>query len=118
MDNHKLVLPEHLNQFGYLFGGYLLQWIDECAWIAATLDFPGCNFVTMAMDKVEFRNSVRQGDILRIRAEKVSEGRTSVRYTANVYRDGRHPGSSEPVFSTNITFVRIDGDGRKMPIKA
>ncbi len=29
MDHHKLVLPEFLNHHGFLFGGYLLKWIDE-----------------------------------------------------------------------------------------
>lgn len=51
MESYKLVLPEHLNHYGYLFGGYLLQWVDETAYIAATLDYPGSNFVTVAMDR-------------------------------------------------------------------
>ncbi len=25
MENYKLVLPEHLNYYGYLFGGYFLR---------------------------------------------------------------------------------------------
>ena len=31
MENHKRVIPQHLNQYGYLFGGNLLQWVDEYA---------------------------------------------------------------------------------------
>ena len=116
MENHKLILPEHLNQFGYLFGGHLLQWVDECAWIAATLDYPGCKFVTIGMDKVEFRKSVRQGAILRIHSEKVKEGRTSVQYAAMVFRDDADAGGTQPVFSTNITFVRVDDQGNKTPL--
>ncbi len=74
MENHKLVLPEHLNQFGYLFGGDLLKWVDEYAWIAASLDYPGCNFVTIGLDKVEFRRTVKKGTILKFIAEKTNEG--------------------------------------------
>ena len=59
MENHRLVLPEHLNHFGFLFGGYLLKWVDEFAWMAATTEFPGCHFVTVGMNEVSFRNSVR-----------------------------------------------------------
>ena len=29
METHRLVLPEDLNQFGFLFGGRLLSWVDE-----------------------------------------------------------------------------------------
>ena len=41
MENRRLVLPEHLNHFGFLFGGQLLRWVDGTAWIAASLDYPG-----------------------------------------------------------------------------
>jgi len=59
MINHKLVLPEHLNHYGYLFGGYLLHWVDEYAYITANLDFPGHRFVTIGLDKVVFRKNIR-----------------------------------------------------------
>jgi len=113
MENHKLVVPQHLNQYGYLFGGYMLQWVDECAWIAATLDYPDCSFVTIGMDKVEFRESVKQGTLLRIQATRVREGNTSVQYEAKAFR-GMVEGEKSPlVFSTNITFVNIDKQGNK-----
>jgi len=113
MENYKLVLPGHLNHYGYLFGGNLLQWVDETAWIAASFDYPGCNFVTIALDKVEFRKSVRQGAILRINAEKGRAGNTSVEYTVSVFSGDIKTGSEEAIFSTNITFVRVDEHGRK-----
>ncbi len=66
MENYKLVTPGNLNHYGFLFGGDLLKWIDEYAWIDATLEYPDCNFVTLAMDNVDFRKSVREGTILKI----------------------------------------------------
>jgi len=112
MESFKLVLPEHLNHYGYLFGGYLLQWVDETAYIAASLDYPGSNFVTVAMDRVEFRKSIRQGAILRFEALRQRVGTSSVGYLVNVY-DGPAP---EPVFSTQITFVALGPDGHKTPV--
>jgi len=38
MESYKLVLPEHLNHYGYLFGGNMLKWVDEISWIAASRD--------------------------------------------------------------------------------
>ncbi len=116
MENHKLVLPEHLNHFGFLFGGDLLKWVDEYAWIAASLEYPECNFVTMALDKVQLRRSINKGTILKFISEKTSEGNTSVKYAVRVYR-GRSdadPESRELLFSTNVVFVRVDAEGRKM----
>ena len=112
MQSFKLVLPEHLNHYGYLFGGYLLQWVDEAAYVAASLDYPGSNFVTVAMDRVEFHRSIRQGAILRFDVQRQRVGVTSVRYHVEVF-DGTAP---EPVFSTQITFVGLGPDGSKRPL--
>jgi acyl-CoA hydrolase len=114
MENYKLVLPQHLNHYGYLFGGYLLQWVDETAWIAATFDYPCCRFVTIGMDSVEFRRSIRQGTILRIDARRGRHGNTSVQYGVEVFSGDIESGSREVVFSTTITFVRIDENGKKL----
>ena len=114
MENHKLVLPEHLNQYGFLFGGHLLKWVDEVAWIASSLDYPGFKFVTIAMDRVEFHQSVHQGTILNFSTERTKVGNTSVSYAVEVFQ-GSEP-SRQPVFSTTVTFVRIGDDGKKKPL--
>jgi len=116
MRNHKLVLPEHLNQYGFLFGGNLLKWVDEFSWIAASLDYPGSNFVTIGMDKVEFRRTVRQGSILSFDVNKVKEGNTSVQYGVEVSSNDLESGQEEVIFSTHVTFVRIDEQGRKLAL--
>ncbi len=116
MENYKLVLPEHLNQFGYIFGGHLLKWVDEIAWIAASLDFPGCKFVTIGMDKIEFRKGIKEGSILRFLVERVKIGNTSVRYSVNVFVEDIKTGDETGVFSTNVTFVCLDDAGNKATI--
>lgn len=116
MQNHKLILPEHLNHYGYLFGGNLLKWVDEYAWIAATLEHPGCKFVTIGMDRVEFRNSVREGVILRFEIMQLRQGTTSVQYQVKVYADDPETGRETPVFNTDVTYVCLDNSGRKAPI--
>jgi acyl-CoA hydrolase len=113
MENYKLVLPEHLNHFGYLFGGNLLRWVDEIAWIAATLDFPGCRFVTIGMDRVEFRRSIREGSILRFNVERIRTGNTSVQYAVRVFNEAVGADDRKEVFSTTVTFVSLDERGNK-----
>lgn len=116
MQHHKLVLPEHLNHYGFLFGGYLLKWVDEVAWIAASLEFSDCKFVTIAMDHVEFRQSVRQGTILSFHAKQFKLGNTSVTYSVEVSDETTNNGFKKSVFSTKVTMVRVDEDGNKKPI--
>lgn len=114
METHRLVLPGDLNHYGYLFGGRLLAWVDEASWIAASIDYPHSQLVTVAMDKVEFHHSVREGTILRIRCRKAREGTTSATYTVDV-ADER--AGSIPIFSTNVTFVSVDDVGKKRSIR-
>jgi hypothetical protein len=45
MNNYTIVRQEHLNHYGFLFGGALLQWVDEYAWLVASLDYPNCPLV-------------------------------------------------------------------------
>lgn len=113
MENYKLVLPGDLNQNGYLYGGNLLKWIDEYAWIAATLDYPKCSFVTVALDKVTFKKGVKDGAILKFDIKKSHVGNTSVQYLVNVYCQNSCYTNLEIIFSTHITFVNLDENGMK-----
>ena len=113
MENHKLVMPEHLNHYGFLFGGYLLQWVDEYAYIAATMEHPERNFVTIGMDKVEFKKSVRKGTILKFVVEKIKQGNTSVEYEINVFRKNTESANEDSIFSTHLTMVSVDEQGQK-----
>ena len=110
MENHRLVLPEHLNHFGFLFGGYLLKWVDEIAWMAATTEFPGCHFVTVGMNEVSFRKSVRDGSILKFDCIRKRIGNTSVIYNVAVTRE------IEIIFLTEVTLVRLDDNGKKQSL--
>jgi acyl-CoA hydrolase len=114
LETHRLVLPSDLNHYGFLFGGRLLAWIDEASWIAASLDFPHCQFVTIAMDKVEFRHGVRDGTILGIRCTQSRKGATSVTYKVEV-TDEKNT-HTPPIFSTHVTFVSVNDEGEKREI--
>lgn len=114
MDTYRLILPADLNQYGFLFGGKLLAWIDEASWIAASLDYPHCQFVTVGMDTVVFRHSVRDGTILKITSSCATEGNTSARYSVVVTDEKT---GSVPIFTTNVTFVSVDDAGKKRSIR-
>jgi acyl-CoA hydrolase len=116
MDHYKLVLPEHLNHYGYLFGGNLLHWIDEIGYIAANLQFPGHEFVTIGLDNVVFKQSIKLGSILKFDTNLTRLGKTAATYNVKVSCEDRDTGSIAQVFETNITFVSIDKNGKKKPI--
>ena len=117
MDHHKLVLPEFINDQGALFGGYLLKWIDEFAFITASLDYPGNKFVTIAMDQVVFRHPIKCGQILRFSIVETKLGNTSVEYSVEVYGSRKSEEKDKILFHTKITFVNISELGHKEVIK-
>ena len=108
--NFKVVKPEDLNHYGYLFGGKLLLWIDEYSWIAATLDFPSHNFVTRSMDNVKFKKSVQQGSILTFKIDTYELGKAYVKYKVTV--DAKNQSECNAIFETIVTFVSVDKNGK------
>lgn len=117
MEHYKIVLPADLNDYGRLFGGTLLKWVDEIAYIRVSLDFPGQHFVTIGLDHVEFRHPISQGQILRFKCEKTRIGNTSVSYHVSVYGARYATDTEQVLFENNISFVCVDRDGNKTKIK-
>ena len=113
MDTFTIVRTEHLNHFGHLFGGQLLKWVDESAWLVAARDFQKYSLVTRAMEKVDFKTSVLNGSILRFNVCLFRMGTTSVTYSVNVYADEPDSSVEKFVFSNRVTFACVDKEGRK-----
>lgn len=116
-NHYKIVLPSDLNDYGSLFGGSMLKWIDEIGYIAVSLDFPGRHFVTIGLDNVEFRHRIAEGQILKFACIKTRLGNTSVTYHVNVFGVRyNNQLDDETVFETSITFVCVDDSGNKTQI--
>ena len=112
MDNFTLVRPEHLNHHGYLFGGVMLKWVDENAWMAASREYSASNLVTVGMDACRFKHRVENGSILRFHTVKIKQGRTSATYSVVVFADAPGASQEKEVFSISVTFVRLNKNGR------
>ncbi len=116
MDHYKIVLPEHLNDYGSLFGGTLLKWVDEIAYIHVSLDYPGKQFVTVSLDNVVFKHPIRNGQILRFVCSRLREGNTSVSYGVRVLGARYNADDERVLFENTITFVRVDDKGHKLSL--
>jgi acyl-CoA hydrolase len=116
LDHYKLILPEHLNHDGFLFGGNMLKWIDEVAYITANHEFPGNRFVTIALDNVAFHHPVAGGEIIRFEVNRARLGRTSVQYKVRVFGTRKQTSPETILFGTHITFVNVDNEGKKQLI--
>lgn len=74
----KWVKPEDLNPNNSLFGGRLLEWIDEAAALYAIMQLENTRVVTKSMSEIDFVSSAKKGDIVEIGIEPVKFGHTSL----------------------------------------
>ena len=79
-----VMLPKDTNPHGTIFGGVLLAHIDMAGAIGAQREVqlrggnPRASFVTVALNRVEFRKPVLVGDVVKFQTSLVKFGRTSV----------------------------------------
>jgi acyl-CoA hydrolase len=80
----KWVKPSDLNQHGALFGGRLMEWVDEEAAIVAALQIGTVSVVTRHMSAVDFVGRAERGDLLELTYGVSKFGRSSVTLSCNV----------------------------------
>lgn len=108
----KWVKPEDLNQHGALFGGRLLQWVDEEAAIVAVAQLGTIDVVTRHLSAVDFSARADRGDLLELDYRVVEFGRTSVTLGCRVVNAVT---GQEVLTLDRIVFVAVDADGRAVP---
>ena len=107
------------NQLGYhgnLFGGVMLSWLDEAgaAFACEASDTP--RMVTKHIAAVTFEKPVRAGHIIKVYGEVVAVGNTSIKVRLEARRHSVYNGTQRVVCTTDMVFVRIDGDGESIPL--
>jgi len=108
---------QNLGMHGNLFGGVMLSWLDE-AGAAFTSQVCGTpRMVTKSISEVVFQKPVRAGQIIKIYADVVRIGESSITIRLEARRHSVYNGSQRNVVSVDMVFVRIDGDGEPVPIK-
>lgn len=109
-------MPRDTNAHGTIFGGYILSLIDQAGAIAGHR-IGARTVVTVAMNKVVFRNPVRVGDIVSCYAEILKVGNTSV--TVRVWVETVRPGNlsaHHSVTVADVVYVNVDNENRPLPI--
>ena len=108
----KWVKPEDLNPNKSLFGGRLLEWIDEEAALYAIIQLENPRTVTKFISEIEFRASAKEGQIIEIGIEVVKFGSSSLTLRAEV----RNKMTRETILTVDkIVMVSLDENGHPKP---
>jgi acyl-CoA thioesterase YciA len=108
----KWIKPEDLNPNRSLFGGRLLQWIDEEAVIYAIVQLENPRVVTKFISEINFINGPKEGDIIEIGIVATHFGRTSLTMRCEV----RNMLTREPILAIEkLVFVNLDANGQPAP---
>lgn len=108
----KWVKPEDLNPNGTLFGGRLLEWIDEEAALYTIVQLENRSIVTKFISEINFIQAPVQGDIIEMGIEVVNFGRTSLTLRCEV----RNKLSREKVLEIDkIVMVNLGAEGKPVP---
>ncbi|MEQ8304269.1 MAG: hotdog domain-containing protein [Cyclobacteriaceae bacterium] len=108
----KWVKPEDLNPNQTLFGGRLLQWIDEEAALYAIIQLDNTHIVTKFISEINFISAPKQGDIIEIGIVATAFGRSSITLRCEV----RNKMTRNPILSIEkLIFVNLDENGKPKP---
>ena len=101
---------------GNLFGGVMLAWLDEAAAAFAAQAGDTPRMVTKHIAGLTFQRPCRPGQIIKVYGEVNKVGKTSLTLNMEARRHSVYNGTQRLVVSTQMPFVRIDGDGEAIPI--
>ena len=111
----KVVAPATTNLYDTLFGGTLLGWMDEVAFITATR-FGRHPFVTVSLERIDFKHPIPAGTIVELIGRVETLGRTSVKVRIDVFVEEMLKGHRLKAVTGLFTMVAIDEHTRPTPI--
>ena len=110
-----LAMPTDTNPKGDIFGGWIMSLMDMAGKMSATTVANG-RVVTVAVDRIVFREPVKVGDVVCCYTEVLRTGRSSVTLSIEVWAMRQGQGVRVKVTDAVFTFVAVDDDGRPRPI--
>jgi len=112
-----LAMPTDTNPKGDIFGGWIMSLMDMAGKMSATTVANG-RVVTVAVDRIVFRQPVQVGDVVCCYTEIVRTGNTSVTLSIEVWAMRQGQGDRLKVTDATFTFVAVDDDGRPRPLRS
>ena len=111
----ELVLPQHTNPLGSVFGGTILSWVDIAATISAQRH-SGHVMVTASLDAMNFLAPIQLGWIVSISAFVNYAGNTSCEVEISIRAEDPITKTHHHTASAYVTMVALDRQGKPQKI--
>lgn len=109
-----IVRPSHLNGANRLFGGILMQWIDEVAGIVAKRHCMG-NVTTASVDNLTFLHGAYQNDLVVIKGKLTWVGSTSMEVCVDTYVENPS-GARHRINNAHFMMVALDEEDKPVTV--
>jgi acyl-CoA hydrolase len=103
----EVTLPQDANVLGHVLGGRVMHLVDMAGAIAA-LRHSRMTVVTASVDYLDFRNAVRVGELLVLKASVNRAFRTSMEIGVKVFSENLLTGEHKHTTSAYLTYVAVD----------
>lgn len=108
------IRPQHINAYGRLFGGQLLEWMDELAGVVARRH-ASAEITTACIDQAEFVGPAVLNDMVVLEARVTYVGRTSMEVRVDNFAEGLD-GHRRPITRGYFVMVAINEEGKAIPV--
>lgn len=111
----QLMQPVHANNHGNVHGGEIMRLVDEAGALAC-MRHAAHRVVTVAVDRMTFRQPIHLGDLVTFTSEVSYVGRTSLE--AEVLVSAENPVTGECVYTNTayLVYVALDDDGQPVQV--
>lgn len=109
-----VTMPKDTNQYGTIFGGVILSYIDQAAFVESTRHGRH-RWVTASVDRVDFKAPVHTGDIVNFYTLTTRTGTKSVSIGVEVEVERFATAERVAVTSAILTMVSVDAMGTPIP---
>ena len=114
--HYKAIFPETLNSQKTLFGGKVLEWMDEIAFITATR-FCRKKIITYRINDVSFLKPIQEGSIIEITGQITEVRATRIIVNVAIYQESAYHQDRIKSMEAFFVMIAVDKNFKPVPVR-
>lgn|SRR5690606_16431031 len=111
----KVVFPNTTNHHNTMFGGKVMEMMDEVAFMTATR-FARKSFVTVSCDRIDFNHPIPADTLVELIGKVKYVGNTSLKVGIEVFVEDMYSEARQKAVSGDFTLVAVNADSKATKI--